>query len=80
VHGTPLTEDQIQELRNNLNYKVEPFVIHQSVQQDMNIFRKRGIEAHRQFNMNLQKLEGKDINLYNQFIKLSKNQFDFDLN
>jgi transketolase len=77
VHGSPLNEEQIQELRENLNYKVEPFVIHPSVQEDMSVFRKRGIEAQRQFNLVLQRLESKDINLYNQYMKLSQNQFYF---
>jgi transketolase len=77
VHGAPLNEQQIQDLRATLNYKVEPFVIHPSVHEDMHVFRKRGIEAQRQFNLALQRLESKDINLYNQYIKLSQNQFNF---
>lgn len=77
VHGTPLNEQQIQDLRHELEYKVDPFVIHPSVIEDMHIFRKRGIEAQRQFNLALQRLENKDINLYNQYIKLSQNQFNF---
>jgi hypothetical protein len=58
---------------------VDPFVIHPSVYEDMSIVRKRGIDSQRQFNLALQKLENKDINLYNQYIKLSQNQFNFSL-
>jgi transketolase len=67
------------ELRNNLNYKIPPFTVHPSVHEDMYIATRRGLEAQRLFNLSLQKLEVKDLNLYNQYIALSSNQFRFEL-
>jgi transketolase len=78
VHGSPLNPEQIQELRDNLDYKIPPFTIHPSVEEDMSIVKKRGADSQRQFNLALQRLESKDINLYNQYIKLSQNEFKFD--
>jgi transketolase len=64
-------------LRDRLDYKIPPFTIHPSVYEDMKIMKKRGVEAQRQFNLSLQKIENKNINLYNQYIDLSQNKFKF---
>jgi transketolase len=77
-HGVPLSEEQLQELRENLDYKIPPFEIHPSVLEDMKFFKKRGIEKQRRFNLALQRLENKDIALYNEYIKISKNNFQFN--
>ncbi|MDR0985870.1 MAG: transketolase [Mycoplasmataceae bacterium] len=80
IHGSPLNDEQIKELRENLNYKIPPFVIHPSVTDDMKIVSKRGITAQKNFNLGLQKLELKDLNLYNEYIRIAENKFNFDLN
>jgi transketolase len=78
VHGSPLSADQIQELRTNLRYKVPPFMIHENVKEQMALVYKRGNVHQRKFNLALQQLESKDLNLYNEYIKLSNNQFAFN--
>jgi transketolase len=80
IHGMPLNPTQIVELRSNLNYKIPPFVIHPSVNDDMYFATRRGLESQRLFNLSLQKLELKDLALYNQYITLSENKLKFDLN
>ncbi|GHU48032.1 hypothetical protein FACS1894218_3840 [Bacilli bacterium] len=75
IHGTPLNDEQIKELRENLNYKVPPFTIHPSVSEDMEIACKRGVNKQKLFNQALQRLESKNISLYQEYIKLSGNTY-----
>ncbi|GHU30966.1 hypothetical protein FACS1894166_01550 [Bacilli bacterium] len=79
IHGSPLNDEQIKELREALNYKVAPFTIHPSVFEDMEIAYKRGINKQKLFNQALQRLESKNISLYKEYIKLSTNTFNFNL-
>jgi transketolase len=77
VHGAPLNEEQIKELRENLNYKIPPFVIHENVFNDMHPVLRRG-ELHQQrFNQRLIRLETKNIELYAECISLINNKFNF---
>lgn len=78
-HGAPLTPEQINELRTNLKYKIPPFTIHPSVISDFKIFETRGLEAHKQFNMNINIMESKDLNLYNELFSLIQNQYKFSI-
>jgi transketolase len=79
IHGSPLNEEQIKELRETLNYKVAPFTIHPSVFDDMEVAYRRGIDKQKLFNQALQRLESKNLNLYQEYIKLSSNKFNFNL-
>jgi hypothetical protein len=55
-------------------------VVHPSVYEDMKILVKRGVKAQQHFNISLQKLENKNLKLYNEYIQISSNKFNFDLN
>jgi transketolase len=63
-----------------LNYKIPSFVVHPSVYDDMKILYKRGVKVQQHFNIGLQKLENKNLKLYNEYIQISANKFNFDLN
>jgi transketolase len=80
VHGAPLNQDQINEVREFLKYKIPPFVVHPSVHEDMKALYKRGVKAQQKFNIGLQKLENKNLKLYNEYIQIAANKFNFDLN
>jgi transketolase len=80
VHGSPLNQDQIAEVRDFLNYKIPSFTVHPSVYDDMKALHKRGVKAEQNFNIGLQKLENKNLKLYNEFIDISANKLNFDVN
>jgi transketolase len=80
VHGSPLNHDQITEVRDFLEYKIPAFTVHPSVYDDMKALHKRGVKAEQKFNIGLQKLENKNLKLYNEFIDISANKFNFDVN
>jgi len=77
-HGSPLNGEQIRHLRENLDYHIPPFVIHENVYEDVaNVIKKRGKKAEQAFNYALQNIESKDLQLYNQFISLSNKKFNW---
>lgn len=77
VHGSPLNEEQIKELRETLNYKIPSFTIHENVFNDMNAILRRGELCQQRFNNRLMQLESKNIDLYSECIALIENKFNF---
>jgi transketolase len=77
VHGSPLNEEQIKELRATLNYNIPPFVIHENVFNDMRSISRRGELCQQRFNQRLMQLESKNIDLYTECIALIENKFNF---
>lgn len=77
VHGSPLKENDIAELRKKLNYKVAPFKIHSSVTEDVSIFAKRGFSKQQEYNKKLNLIESVDTKLYDEIINATQNKFNF---
>ena len=80
-HGSPLNAKQITELKKKLNYNFPEFKIPNDIEEDFtNVIKTRGQKHVIKFNSNLNKLEQKDIELYNKFIKISTQKLEIDLN
>lgn len=78
-HGAPLTPEQVNELRSNLKYKVPPFTIHNNVLSDFSILEKRGKKFQKEFNLNINIIENKNLSLYKEFFDLIQNTYNFSI-
>lgn len=79
-HGVPLNPQQLIDLKQKLEYNVQSFVVHPTVISDMDELKFRGIKHQQEFNLGLQKIEARDLPLYNYILSLEENKFNFDLN
>ena len=67
--------------KKKLNYNFPEFKIPNDIEEDFtNVIKTRGQKHVIKFNSNLNKLEQKDIELYNKFIKISTQKLEIDLN
>lgn len=75
-HGVPFNAAQIKNIKKNLKYTHDSFVVPASIKKDFtDIIKKRGTKASIKFNINLTRMEEKEINLYYQVLNVIKNKF-----
>ncbi|MDE6476851.1 MAG: hypothetical protein K2L48_01425, partial [Mycoplasmoidaceae bacterium] len=60
-------------------YKVPPFTIHNNVVSDFWIREKRGKKRQKDFNMNINVIENKNLSLYKEFFDLVQNNYNFSI-
>lgn len=81
IHGAPLSEEEIQNLRKNLNYQYKRFEVPETVEEDFTkIIKNRAIKKGIAFNKALGVLEKNDLYKYNQLLDGTKNNFGLNLN
>ena len=79
-HGSPFTEQEVQKIKNKWEYKNKPFEIPTSVKENFTEkILRRGNKSLTKFYRELRVFEFKDTKLYNQFIKTTKMNIDFNL-
>lgn len=80
VHGSPLNETQLANLRKTLKYDYPEFTIPEELKQIPDYVNKRVGKEVNKFNLNLQELEKEDIEAYNlaiDFVQKQEGKFDY---
>ncbi|MDE5767350.1 MAG: transketolase [Malacoplasma sp.] len=78
AHGSPLSEEQIQDLKNKLNYHNEKFEISKHAYLDFEQFKKRGNKAKETFDEKVKKIKSADSNKYKVLENILNKEVSFD--
>lgn len=75
AHGTPLTLEQIEDVRKKINYPcAESFCALEKSKREFKSLHARGLKHQNEYNKRLNALKKKNISLYNQFLNAINGQ------
>ncbi|BAC43867.1 transketolase [Malacoplasma penetrans] len=77
-HGAPLSEEEIDLLKNKLNYHNEKFEISKNAYFDFESFKKRGTKARESFEEKVKKLKAADPTKYKVLENILNKEISFD--
>lgn len=80
AHGSPLKQEQIDEIKKKLNYSYKSFTVLKSSKNDFNVMKDRGIKHYKNYQKRLSILKINNKPLYTKLIKFINNEFDLEIN